>query len=211
MYVTTLVHEKRPNDKQAVADLLSHNVSTAENIYRQKKMIHQAVRAAEVIQSVTNANSSNEKNPEISCNEVEKKKSTETDCTSTLQSNDCDSIHLETSNKRSKEDASEASNDDSDSDIDDRSVVAPSSTVSSGKDKLFTVVESHELYNMAMDLIRNPPINEERINEVLKKTSCGKQFLLKFNTFQLENKMKYGRRLFRMADSRVIKLKSIIK
>ena len=56
--MTTLVHQKRPGDKQAVADLLAHNIKTAEDIYRQKQMMNQAVRAAEAIKSVTRCNDS---------------------------------------------------------------------------------------------------------------------------------------------------------
>ena len=82
-------------------------------------------------------------------------------------------------------------------DVDDSSSVITPSSYSSGKDKVFSVEESNELFQLVKEIIEIPPINEKRIKDVLEESSRGRQFLRKFKLFQLENKIKYGKRLLR--------------
>jgi len=68
-----------------------------------------------------------------------------------------------------------------------------SSSISRGKEKVFSIFETQKLVHLSREIIITPPINNERIQNVLTKTKEGKKFLVLLTINQLRNKIKYGK------------------
>ncbi|XP_057305349.1 uncharacterized protein LOC130642277 [Hydractinia symbiolongicarpus] len=78
--------------------------------------------------------------------------------------------------------------------------VIPPTTSSnlSGQQKLFDSIETNEIKSLCFDIIKGGPISAERILEKLSKSEIGREILQKYKIMQVQTRLKYERRMYRM-------------
>lgn len=78
--------------------------------------------------------------------------------------------------------------------------VIPPTTSSnlSGQQKLFDSIETNEIKSLCFDIIKGGPISAERILEKLSESEIGREILQKYKIMQVQTRLKYERRMYRM-------------
>jgi site-specific recombinase XerD len=181
------IHQKNPNDKDKLADLMGHTTQTASKCYRLVQKQHSSVAASHILSDIMKSGD-NDVNPtsQLPAAATHNERALENEA-------DLESIHdLEpdaTEITRSEHVDQNPTAADLDSDSSD--IVNPSTKSSKG---LFDKTDAETIRQCCQDIIKSGPISQRRLQDVMR---CNENLLSKFTIHQLMNRVKYERRLMR--------------